>query len=204
VADVFNFLTGYARHQSYRSLLVAPVSIRQQLSHLIDQEIAHAQAGRAGHIIVKVNSLVDTGMIEHFYAASQAGVEIDLIVRGMCCLRPGVAGMSERIRVRSIIGRYLEHSRIYWFANAGAPVLYMGSADLMERNLDRRVETLFPITDVGMQRWVRERMLQIYLDDTERVHLLQSTGEWRRHPHHGSGTSAIDSQQFFCHEPTVE
>jgi len=204
VSDVFNFLTGYARHQSYRSLLVAPVSIRSQLSRFIDQEMAHVQAGRDGHIIIKVNSLVDTGMIEQLYAASQAGVEIDLIVRGMCCLRPGIAGMSERIRVRSIIGRYLEHSRIYWFANAGTPVLYMGSADLMERNLDRRVETLFPINDASMQQWVRERMLQTYLDDTERVHVLQSTGEWHRHPQRGSATPTIDSQLFFCTETTAE
>ena len=204
VSDLFNFLTGYAKHQQYRAVLVAPVNLRQQLSQLIEQETAHARAGTAAHIIMKMNSLVDTNMIELLYAASQAGVEIDLLVRGMCSLRPGVTGMSERIRVRSIIGHYLEHSRIFWFANAGTPALYMGSADLMERNLDRRVEALFPIHDASIQRWVRERMLQTYLEDTERSHILQHTGEWLRNPRRGNNEHTVDSQLFFGGEPTVD
>lgn len=203
VADLFNFLTGYAKHEQFRALLVAPVNLRSQMTALIQREIAHAQAGRAAKIIFKANSLVDSQIIEHLYTASNAGVEIELIIRGMCALRPGVPGMSERIRVRSIIGRYLEHSRVYWFGNDGNHEMYIGSADIMERNLDRRVETLFPVQDSAMCTWISERMLAAYLRDTERTRLLRSDGSWQRIRDHVSG-EVFDVQRFFAHEFTVE
>jgi len=203
VADVFNFLTGYAKHEQFRALLVAPVNLRNQLTAFIQREVAYAQAGRPAKIIFKANSLVDTQMIEHLYAASNAGVEIDLIIRGMCALRPGVPGMSDRIRVRSVIGRYLEHSRIYWFGNDGHPEIYIGSADIMERNLDRRVETLFPANDPAMRSWVGERMLDAYLRDTERTRVLHSDGTWHRLREQGR-SDTFDVQRFFTDELTVE
>jgi polyphosphate kinase len=203
VADVFNFLTGYAKHDQFRSLLVAPVNLRSQLNALIQREMDHAAAGRPATIIFKANSLVDPQMIEHLYAASNAGVEIELIIRGMCALRPGVPGMSARIRVRSIIGRYLEHSRIYWFGNDGNPEVYIGSADIMERNLDRRVETLFPINDPAMRTWVGDRMLEAYLRDTERTRVLHSDGSWHR-VRDQVGANYFDVQRFFTDELTAE
>jgi polyphosphate kinase len=203
VADVFNFLTGYAKHDQFRSLLVAPVNLRSQLTGLIQREIQHAEAGRPAKIIFKANSLVDAQMIEHLYAASNAGVEIELIIRGMCSLRPGVRGMSERIRVRSVIGRYLEHSRIYWFGNDDNPEMYIGSADIMERNLDRRVETLFPVNDPAIRTWVSQRMLEAYLRDTERTHILHSDGSWHR-VRDQVRVDRFDVQRFFTDELTAE
>lgn len=203
VADLFNFLTGYAKHEQFRSLLVAPVNLRSQLTALIQREISHAQAGRAARLIFKANSLVDPQIIEHLYTASNAGVEIDLIIRGMCSLRPGIPGMSERIRVRSIIGRYLEHSRVYWFGNDGEPEMYVGSADIMERNLDRRVETLFPVNDSAIRTWISECMLPAYLRDTERTRVLQKDGSWLR-IRNGAEGDHFDVQRFFAHELTVE
>jgi polyphosphate kinase len=201
VADVFNYLTGYAKHDHYRALLVAPVNLRTQLSAMIEREITHANAGAPAHIIFKANSLVDQRIIELLYKASQAGVEIDLIIRGMCALRPNIPGVSERIRVRSIVGRYLEHSRIYWFANNHHPEVYVGSADIMERNLDRRVESLFPIRDAQISLWMRERLLDAYLRDTARTRVLQYDGSWARLP---NTTAAFDSQQFFRSLTTME
>ncbi|MFZ9858495.1 MAG: polyphosphate kinase 1 [Roseiflexaceae bacterium] len=203
VADVFNFLTGYAKHDQFRSLLVAPVNLRSQLTAFIEREIDHAHAGRSAKIIFKANSLVDPQIIEHLYAASNAGVEIELIIRGMCALRPGVPGMSEHIRVRSVIGRYLEHSRIYWFGNDDNPEVYIGSADIMERNLDRRVETLFPINDPAMRLWVGERMLEAFLRDTERTHVLHRDGSWHR-LRDQVGAHQFDVQRFFTDELTAE
>jgi polyphosphate kinase len=203
VADVFNFLTGYAKHDQFRSLLVAPVNLRSQLTALIEREIKYAETGRPAKIIFKANSLVDAQMIEHLYAASNAGVEIELIIRGMCSLRPGVTGMSERIRVRSVIGRYLEHSRIYWFGNDGNPEMYIGSADIMERNLDRRVETLFPVNDPAIRTWVSQRMLEAYLRDTERTHILHSDGSWHR-VRDQVRVDRFDVQRFFTDELTAE
>jgi polyphosphate kinase len=201
VADVFNFLTGYAKHDQYRALLVAPVNLRTGLSAMIEREIMHANAGAPAHIIFKANSLVDQRIIELLYKASQAGVEIDLIIRGMCALRPNMPGVSERIRVRSIVGRYLEHSRIYWFANNHHPEVYVGSADIMERNLDRRVESLFPIRDAQISLWMRERLLDAYLRDTARTRVLQYDGSWVRLP---NTTTAFDSQQYFRSLTTME
>lgn len=201
VADVFNYLTGYAKHDQYRALLVAPVNLRTGLSALIEREITHAKAGIPAQIILKANSLVDQKIIELLYTAAQAGVEIDLIVRGMCALRPDMPGVSERIRVRSIIGRYLEHSRIYWFANNQQPELFVGSADIMERNLDRRVETLFPIKDERIRTWIHDNMLMTYLRDTARARILRYDGSWMRLPH---SATAFDSQQFFRSLATLE
>ena len=201
VADVFNYLTGYAKHDQYRALLVAPVNLRTGLSAMIEREITHANAGVPAHIIFKANSLVDQKIIELLYKAAQAGVEIDLIIRGMCALRPNIPGVSERIRVRSIVGRYLEHSRIYWFANNQQPEVYVGSADIMERNLDRRVETLFPIRDTQISTWIHDKLLTAYLRDTARTRVLRYDGSWTRLP---NNTAAFDSQQFFRSLITME
>ncbi len=149
--EVFNFLTGYSRRSTFRKLAVAPISLREQITALIDREIAHARAGREAHLIFKMNALTDTQIIERLYDASCAGVRIDLIVRGVCCLRPGVKGISDNVRVISIVGRFLEHSRVYYARNNGAHEVYLSSADLMGRNLDRRVELMFPIEEPAPQ-----------------------------------------------------
>ncbi len=173
VSDVFNYLTGYSKRKEYRELLVAPVSLRSGYLALLDREIEHARAGRPAHVIVKNNAVTDPAVIRGLYRASQAGVEVDMIVRGVCCLKPGVPGVSDRIRVRSIVGRFLEHSRVYWFANGGAPEVYIGSADLMERNLDRRVEAVCRVRDAGLGDHIRSVVLDTYLRDTERAYVLQ-------------------------------
>ncbi|WP_426574074.1 RNA degradosome polyphosphate kinase [Aquihabitans sp. McL0605] len=178
LAQLFNFLTGYGRNVQYRRLLVAPHPLRSRLYELIDQETVAPE----GRIVMKMNSLVDPEIIDRLYAASQAGVEIDLIIRGICCLRPGVPGLSEHIRVRSLIGRYLEHSRIYHFANGSGPgdaVTYIGSADLMPRNLDRRIEALVPVIDPLLQRRVME-ILQVCMADDTLAWALGPDGEWTR------------------------
>ena len=189
LAQLFNYLTGYGRNVQYRRLLVAPVPLRARLLELIEGEMA-APAG-TGRITMKMNSLVDPEMIDHLYAASGAGVSIDLIVRGICCLRPGVEGLSEHIRVRSIIGRYLEHSRIFRFANGGGvgeQVTYVGSADLMPRNLDRRIEALVPIIDPLLQRRVTE-IIDVNMADDTLAWRLDPDGEWRRFGPIEGGTS---------------
>ncbi len=196
-SDLFNFLTGYSRQTRYRKLSVAPVSLRDRLTWLIEREIAHAVSGRGGLLIFKVNAVVDPALINLLYDASRAGVKVEMIVRGICCLRPGVPGLSENITVRSVIGRFLEHSRIYYFENAGAPEVYLASADLMQRNLDRRVETMFPIEDPGMVRHIRNDLLDVYLCDNARAHLLQPDGSYvRAHPQEGE--RPIDSQAAFA------
>jgi polyphosphate kinase len=196
-SDLFNFLTGYSRRRSYRSLLVAPISLRDRLVHLIEREMTHARQGRRGHLIFKMNALVDPRMTELLYKASQAGVKIDLIVRGICCLRPGVPGLSETIQVRSIVGRFLEHSRIYYFANNDQPEVYMGSADLMQRNLDRRVETVFPLVDPTMIAYVRDELLMTQLNDNVRARILQPDGAYVRAVP-SDGEPPIDSQAAFA------
>lgn len=194
-SDLFNFLTGYSRQEEFRKFLVAPMTIRPKLLELIQRE---TQLGPKGRIIFKCNSLVDGEMIRNLYKASQAGVKIDLIIRGICGLRPGIPGVSENIQVMSIVGRFLEHSRIYYFHNDGAPALYMGSADLMPRNLDRRVEVLFPIEDADMQTHIVEDILAICLRDTAKSHILQSDGRYipRRYLLDGDGP-LFDSQAWF-------
>jgi polyphosphate kinase len=193
ISDVFNYLTGYSNQRQFRGLLVAPVQLRPKLTELIEREAEHARAGRPARLIVKVNAMTDDQMIRVLYRASQAGVSIDLLVRGTCCLRPGIPGVSDNIRVRSVVGRFLEHSRIYWFQNDGDEELYLGSADLMERNLDRRVETLAPVRDPEIRETLRAVVLQAYLRDTDRAFLLDASGQYRRASPAGEGFNA---QQF--------
>jgi polyphosphate kinase len=179
-SDLFNYLTGYSNRKDYRQLLVAPLSLRTGLQALVEHEIAEARAGRIGRIRLKVNALTDTETIRLLYRASQAGVSIDLIVRGTCCLRPGVPGVSDNIRVRSIVGRFLEHSRIFVFHNGGASRVFIGSADLMERNLDRRVEVLCPVHDRRLADHLEHVVLDANLRDVTRAWLLGSDGRYTR------------------------
>jgi polyphosphate kinase len=175
LTEIFNLLTGYTRPVRFNHLLVAPTTLRDALVKKIRREAAHARAGRPAHIVAKVNSLVDWPIIQELYEASQAGVRIDLIVRGTCCLRPGVPGMSDNIRVVSIIDRFLEHARVYFFENGGQSECYLASADWMPRNLDHRVEIAFPILDPKLQTEVRE-ILDVQLRDTTKARLLQPDG----------------------------
>ena len=199
VSELFNYLTGYSHQDEYRRLLVAPVNMRRRLMRLIEREIAQ---GERGHLVFKVNSLVDSDVIAALYRASCAGVRVDLIVRGVCCLRPGVPGVRERIHVTSLVGRFLEHSRIFYFANAGAEELYVGSADLMPRNLDRRVETLFPIEDPELRKHLLH-ILAVYRRDTANTHLLCPDGTYRRADTNGAPT--FDAQAYFlAHESYLD
>ncbi len=189
---VFNYLTAETESESYAPLLVAPLTLADDLIALIDREAAHAKAGRPAAIVAKMNALLDRATVEALYAASKAGVEIDLIVRGMCSLRPGVKGLSERIRVRSIVGRVLEHSRIFSFANGGGEEIYCGSADWMPRNLFERCEVMFPVTQPDLVRRLREEILGAYLADNTKARLLQSDGVYVRAPQVGAAFSAQD------------
>lgn len=194
LTDLFNYLTGYSRQRSYRKLLIAPVNMRDRFLVLIRREIEHCKNGKSGRIVAKMNALLDPGIIATLYEASQAGVQIDLIIRGMCALRPGLAGISENIRVISIIGRYLEHSRIYYFANDGEDEIYIGSADWMSRNLDKRVEAVTPIEDPHLIKDLQE-ILGIMLADNRQAWDLQPDGSYiQRHPPQNSaeeGTQQI-------------
>lgn len=182
VSDLFNSLTGYSRQRAYRRLLVAPVNMRERLLALIDRETAHAMAGRPARILAKMNAIVDAECIDALYRASGAGVEIDLIVRGICCLRPGVEGLSERIRVISIVGRFLEHSRLWMFGNDGAPEYYIGSADWMPRNLDRRVEVVTPVANPLFQRRLQSVFEVCLADNRQAWDLLPDGSYAQRHP----------------------
>jgi polyphosphate kinase len=187
LTELFNLLTGYTRPVRFNHLLVAPTGLRKALVEKIRREATHARAGRPARIVAKVNSLVDWPIIQELYEASQAGVQIDLIVRGTCCLRPGVPGMSERIRVVSIIDRFLEHARVYCFENGGATEYHLASADWMTRNLDHRVEVAFPILDPRLQAEIRQ-MLEVQLADTAKARLLQPDGtSVRARPASGAG-----------------
>ena len=172
VHDVFSFLTAYAENPSYEPLLVAPLDLAEKCAALIDREAEHARQGKPARIIAKMNALLDKNIIQALYRASQAGVQIDLIVRGICALRPGVRGVSDNIRVRSIVGRYLEHSRIYYFANGDDEELYIGSADWMPRNLYERVEVLVPLRDEMLRQRVRHEILDAYLADNRKARVL--------------------------------
>ncbi len=197
--NLFNYLTGYSSLKEYRKLLVAPVNLRARMQELILREIEHERQGNPARIIFKMNALVDKSMIQLLYQASQAGVQVDLIVRGICCLRPGVQGISDNIRVLSLVGRFLEHSRVYYFQNAGQEEIYLGSADLMPRNLDRRVEVLFPVEDPEMIRGIRENILEVYLRDTENARQMLPNGAYIRL----NGTSdapSLDSQRWFLQQ----
>jgi polyphosphate kinase len=193
VSEVFNYLTGYSNQKDFRRMLVAPIQLRARLSELILREAEHAREGRPARIIFKVNALTDDQMIRVLYRASQGGVDTDLIVRGICSLRPGIPGVSDRIKVRSIVGRFLEHSRIYWFQNGGNDEMFIGSADLMERNLDRRVETLCPVLDPSLRQYLRDAVLNAYLQDTERAMVLDETGKYTRPT---SVEGAFSAQRF--------
>ncbi len=181
--DLFNFLTGYSTQPDYRKLLVAPVNLRQKICALIQREIQHARKGDSARLIFKVNALTDPEIIRLLYQASQAGVRVDLFVRGMCSLRPGVKDVSENIRVTSVLGRYLEHSRIFYFRNGGKEAVLLGSADLMQRNFDNRVEVVFPVESPNHVRYLRDHVLQSYFKDRSQARLMQSDGTYKRlHP----------------------
>lgn len=187
VHDVFSFLTAYAEHPNYDPLLVAPVDLAEQCLSLIARETEHARQGRPARIIAKMNALLDKNIIVALYQASQAGVDIDLIVRGICALRPGVRGVSDRIRVRSIVGRFLEHSRIFYFLNSGNEEVYTGSADWMPRNLYERVEVLTPIRDTLLRERIRREILEAYLADNVKARYLQKDGSYVRAGELGCG-----------------
>lgn len=179
-SELFNFLTGYAHQDEYRKFLVAPVTMRRRFTAMIEREIARHTPDNPGRIVVKVNSLVDDSIIRTLYAASQKGVQIDLIVRGMCALRPGVPKLSENIRVMSIVGRFLEHSRIFYFRNGGAEEVYLGSADWMSRNLDRRVEVVVPVLSETLRNQIKDGILRVQLTDNSKAWDLQSDGQYVR------------------------
>lgn len=194
---VFNMLSGYSEPLVWNKLSLAPLWLRGKFLSLIEREKEHAKNGRPARIIAKMNSLCDPGIIEALYDASEAGVEIDLIVRGICCLRAGIKGLSEHIRVRSIVGTFLEHSRIFYFENNGNAEYYMGSADWMPRNLDKRVEILFPVEDPILQEEIYH-ILHMQLSDTKKAHLLMPDGHYVKVDQRGK--TPLNSQLYFCEE----
>jgi len=193
---VFNYLTAHAEIDDYRPLLVAPLTMAESFLGLIRREQEHAQAGRPAHIVAKMNALLEPSVIEALYAASRAGVEIDLIVRGLCILKPGVKGMSETIRVRSIVGRFLEHSRIFHFANGGTPEIYLGSADWMPRNLFERCEVVFPVRDPIARDRIHDEILPAYMADTVKARFQQADGTYVRAAKVLKDVPAFSSQSF--------
>ena len=196
VTDLFNFLTGYSHKKSFKKLLVAPLNLRQRLEELIQREIDIQRNGGHGNLIFKTNALEDAPIIRLLYQASQAGVDVDLIVRGACCLRPGVPGVSDNLRVSSIVGRFLEHSRIYYFGNNGAEECYLGSADLMPRNLNRRVEVLFPIEKAQLIQRLKDEILYAYLQDETNSRRMFKDGSYTRKSPNGG----FDSQAWFLNQ----
>ena len=199
VAQLFNALTGFGRTPEFRHLLVAPFNLHARTQELIAAEAANAAAGKPARIIAKMNKLVDPVTIDNLYAASQAGVQVDLIVRATCCLAPGVKGQSENIRVRNLVGRFLEHARIYYFENAGQPLLYCGSADWMTRNFFRRVEALFPVYDPDIRRRIIGDLLPAELRDNVDAHELQPDATYRAVPPR-EGVAAFSAQNYFMAE----
>ena len=194
VTDLFNYLTGYSAKRNYAKLLVSPVNLRERFEALVQREIDHQIQGKRGHLILKMNALVDHTIIRLLYQASQAGVQIDLLVRGICCLRPGVPGVSDNIKVTSVIGRFLEHSRVYYFRNGGDEEIYLGSADMMPRNLDRRVEVIFPLEDPEMIRHVKDQILATYLADNVKAREMKSDGTYvKKSPAHSSNPVNVQS-----------
>ena len=195
-SEFFNYLTGYSRQTDYRKLIISPINLRAKLAELIARETENARAGRPARIVAKLNRLADPQIIDALYEASAAGVPIDLIVRGICMLRPGVAGLSEHIRVRSIVGRFLEHSRVFYFANAGHEEVYIGSADWMYRNLNRRVEVVCPIFDPNLRAYLKDEVLDVYLRDNVNARELQPDGSYRLVTAE-DGDGEVDSQMHF-------
>lgn len=196
-SSLFNFLTGYSQQNKYKRLLVAPLNLRERLLELIRRESKNKAAGKPARIVMKANSMTDDQLIKELYSASQAGVEIDLIIRGICTLRPGVKGLSENIRVRSVIGRFLEHSRVYYFANGvdENDEIFIGSADLMHRSFDRRVEVLTPVVDVEIKGYLRDVLLPTYLKDQVNTYTLMPDGSYKKVGNRTKG--GVDAQQFF-------
>jgi polyphosphate kinase len=205
VNDVFNFLTAYAEQPDYKPLFVAPTDLARNCIALIDRETRNAKQGKPARIIAKINALVDPPMIQALYRASQAGVEIDLIVRGQCALLPGLRGISSHIRVRSIVGRFLEHSRIFYFENGGEPEIYLGSADWMQRNLYERVEVLFPLKDPALKQRIVGEVLAAYLEDTRTARVLGADGKFtrRRHSRNGHGFSVQEKLMRAVQLPVI-
>jgi len=199
--DLYNYLTGYSTKQDYTKLMVAPVNLRQKLEELIEREIEHAKNKRKARLILKANSLVDQHLIKLLYKASQNGVKVDLIVRGICCLLPGVKGISENIRVISILGRYLEHSRIYYFHNNGEEEIYLGSADLMPRNLDHRVEIVFPVERTDHIRYLRDHVLETYFRDNVSARIMQPDGTYK-HIQPSDKKEVVDIQKWLMENPS--
>jgi polyphosphate kinase len=194
--DVFNFLTGFSVQKEFSRLLVAPLNLRKQMMALIKRETAHAREGRPAHIMAKINRLTDLNIIELLYEASQAGVKIDLIVRGACMIRPGEPGLSQTVHVRSVVGRFLEHSRIFYFANGGEEEVYIGSADWMSRNLDRRVEVVAPVLDPQAKMYLKDTVLAAYLRDNVKARVMTSDGSYEPPPME-AGEEPFNSQLFF-------
>ena len=184
----------YTEPKNINKLLIAPINLRDSMKKLINREIENAKLGKRAKIVAKINRLADAEIVNKLYEASRAGVEIDLIVRGVCTLRPGVPGLSENIRVRSVVGRLLEHSRVYFFENGGDNEVYLGSSDWMPRNLDRRVEVLAPIEDRRIRRFLIDEYLDTYLKDTAKARILQPDGTYTR-PERGE--HPIDAQLTF-------
>jgi polyphosphate kinase len=195
VSNLFNYLTGYSYKSDYKKLLVSPVNLRRRMEALIEREIKHAKAGRTARLIFKMNALVDAPMIQSLYRASRAGVQIQLLVRGICCLRPGLPGISDNIQVYSVVGRFLEHSRVYCFHNNGDEEVFVGSADLMTRNIDHRVEVLVPIEDPKIVRHICDDVLGVYLADTAKSRQMLANGTYvRRKP--PEGKKPLNSQEW--------
>jgi len=180
VSEMFNLLTGYSQRRRWRKLLVAPVELRERVIELIERERRHAEAGQPAHIIVKMNALVEVSVIDALYRASQAGVVIDLVIRGICCLRAGLSGVSEKIRVVSIVDRFLEHSRLFYFSNAGNPEVFLASADWMPRNFFRRIEVMFPVEDAQLKARIVDRILPTILGDNVKARVQNPDGSYRR------------------------
>ncbi|HTC35251.1 MAG TPA: polyphosphate kinase 1 [Bryobacteraceae bacterium] len=197
--DLFNYLTGYSRKKTFRKLLVAPLNLRQRIEEMIQREIDIQRQGGKGRLILKMNALEDQPVIKLLYQASQAGVNVDLIVRGACCLRPQTPGVSENIHVRSVLGRFLEHSRIFYFRNNGAEECYLGSADLMPRNLNRRVEVLFPVTQPEMIKRLRDEVLHSYLHDEVGARHMNKDGAYTAK----SRRAGSDCQAWFLSQRTI-
>jgi polyphosphate kinase len=199
--DLYNYLTGYSTKQDYQKLLVAPVNLRERLETFIHREMEHARHKRPAHMIIKVNALVDKRLIQLLYEASQTGVKVDLLVRGICSLIPGIKDVSENIRVISVLGRYLEHSRIFYFKNNGKEEIYLGSADMMPRNLNHRVEVVFPIERPEHIRYLRDHVLETYLKDNKRARLMQADGTYKRlHP--SDKEKGVDVQSWLEQNPS--
>lgn len=203
VADLFNYLTGHSTKKDYKCLWVAPMAMRDRFEAMIRAEIKNAKEGLPARVIFKSNALVDQPLIRLLYEASQAGVKVDLLVRGICCLRPGVVGVSDNITVVSVVGRYLEHSRIYYFENAGSPQIYLGSADLMPRNLNVRVEVLFPVYKPEIIKHLKTRVLEVYLRDTSNARVMQADGSYiRAQPNRGD--KPLSAQEVFSNPDAPE